>query len=321
MRPSFLAIGIKAFRSAPLLHKAIWVIRQAYWRIERRLLASGKLVDISFLLIDAIENNKSLCVGKMGSVELRGVRAYLKRVKANRGVNNCSGYSSYVAETLYINAGVFPKTNEAFDQFASIYLDAVKQCDALAVWDVAGEARIIHAYCPDATLFEMNTLEPFLSKNPWTSALQGLRVLVISPFATTIRKQYIKRSELWDDPNVLPAFELLTIRAPLSAGIVAPVHQNWASALDSLKTEMDSLEYDVVLIGAGAFSLPLAVHAKNQGKLCVHMGGALQLLFGIIGKRWESRPEYAKFFNSGWTRPEGDEKPVAVAKIENACYW
>lgn len=47
---------------------------------------------------------------------------------------------------------------------------------------------------------------------------------------------------------------------------------------------MDKIDYDICLIGCGAYGFPLAAHAKRKGKKAVHLGGALQLLFGIKGK-------------------------------------
>ena len=44
-------------------------------------------------------------------------------------------------------------------------------------------------------------------------ALKGKRVLVIHPFDDTIQKQYLRRETLFDDPNILPEFELHTIKA------------------------------------------------------------------------------------------------------------
>lgn len=47
---------------------------------------------------------------------------------------------------------------------------------------------------------------------------------------------------------------------------------------------MDKVEYDVCLIGCGAYGFPLAAHAKRTGHKAIHLGGSLQLLFGIAGK-------------------------------------
>ena len=86
-------------------------------------------------------------------------------------------------------------------------------------------------------------------------------------------------------------------------------------------SEIDSLDFDVALIAAGAFSYPLAAYVKKRGKIGIHCGGGLQLYFGIMGNRWNNSPEILKYVNSAWVRPSEDEKPRSAEQIENACYW
>jgi len=146
-------------------------------------------------------------------------------------------------------------------------------------------------------------------------------VLVISPFAASIASQYRKRAELWDDARTLPTFSLETIRAPLSAGLVPPDSASWFEALDEMKAAMDGLRYDVMLVGAGAFSLPLAAHARRSGKVAVHLGGGLQIMFGIVGQRWRTREDFAWMFNDSWRVPAPEETPEGNRKVEGGCYW
>ena len=76
----------------------------------------------------------------------------------------------------------------------------------------------------------------------------------------------------------------------------------------------------VLLVGAGAYSLPLVAHAKRMGKQGVHLGGAAQVLFGIRGRRWEGQPESC-FYNEHWSRPIPEETPAGVEAVEGGCYW
>lgn len=79
--------------------------------------------------------------------------------------------------------------------------------------------------------------------------------------------------------------------------------KDWFEALEYMKTEIDKVDYDICLIGAGAYGFPLAAHVKRQGKQGVHLGGALQLLFGIKGKRWEMAN-----YDSLWDLEKGHTK-------------
>jgi hypothetical protein len=157
--------------------------------------------------------------------------------------------------------------------------------------------------------------------------LEGKHVLVVHPFAEDIINQYKNhREQLFEDKRVLPKFaSLRVVKAVQSLGGESNGFQDWFEALDWMKTEMDKASYDVALIGCGAYGFPLAAHAKRTGHKAVHLSGALQLLFGIRGKRWDSNYNtiynYSSLFNNYWTHPQEHTKPLGFNKVEDGCYW
>jgi len=225
-------------------------------------------------------------------------------------------------------AGFFPPTTEALARFASESLEIVKNIDILGVVGRRGDEELIRKYNPSLTPVEIQCLGdhiPFL-ENPWTCCLKGRKVLVIHPFAETIRKQYPKRLLLFNGREVLPEFELLTFPAILSNGDAAATLScpDWFAALKMMCQQIEQIEFDTALIGAGAYGMFLGDFCKRIGKQAIHMGGATQLLFGIKGVRWEHQypPEFsARLFNEHWVRPSQNETPPGVRKVEDACYW
>ena len=86
--------------------------------------------------------------------------------------------------------------------------------------------------------------------------------------------------------------------------------------------EVSRQDFDVAIIGAGAYGMPLANFIKIKlGKTAIHMGGATQLLFGIKGKRWENHDRISKLFNEYWKYPLLSEIPENHKKVEDGCYW
>ena len=146
-------------------------------------------------------------------------------------------------------------------------------------------------------------------------------MLVIHPFDQSIKSQYAKRHLLFRDPETLPTFDLRTLRPVWSAAGQDGGFRSWSDALDWMCGQMEAIEFDVALIGAGGYGLPLAAHAKRMGKKAVHLGGALQLLFGIKGKRWDSRASYQTLYNEHWMRPMQAETPASNTQVEDGCYW
>lgn len=168
----------------------------------------------------------------------------------------------------------------------------------------------------------------FAQKHKFVQWLKGKKVLVVHPFAELMKKQYeLKRESLFLNPMVLPEFgELTVIKAVQSLGGGNTEFSNWFEALNSMKAQMDSIDYDVCLIGCGAYGFPLAAHAKRTGHQAIHLGGVLQLLFGIKGKRWEdpnynNRYNYTTLFNDSWVKPGEDLKPSNYRAVEGGCYW
>lgn len=125
--------------------------------------------------------------------------------------------------------------------------------------------------------------------------------------------------------DVLPEFEQLrVIKAIQSAAGNATEtgYNSWFDALNSMKMQMDEEDYDIALIGCGAYGMSLAAHAKRKGKIAIHLAGWTQMLFGIYGKRWlEDQPQYSRFINEYWVRPDESERPKNADTIEGACYW
>jgi hypothetical protein len=77
----------------------------------------------------------------------------------------------------------------------------------------------------------------------------------------------------------------------------------------------------VALLGCGAYGLPLAAAIADSGRVAVHVGGALQLLFGIRGRRWEASPRFEPLMNPSWVRPSLAETPSGADQVDGSCYW
>jgi hypothetical protein len=180
------------------------------------------------------------------------------------------------------------------------------------------EDYFFRKYIPDAEVIQYNSFEPLMGD--WVSALKGKTVLVVSPFAELIEKQYARRHELFSKENILPDFKLITVKAIQTIGEEYDERfANWFEALDYLKLEVIKHEFDVALIGAGAYGSPLCWFIKSQNRQAIQTGGATQLLFGIMGKRWERRAHVTQHVTGAWIRP--DLKPKGADKVEKGCYW
>lgn len=220
-------------------------------------------------------------------------------------------------------AGFFPNTLKA----AQSFVDEITRC--MHNMDLCGTLL-----CPMDDYF-IQTNAPSVCKTtllgsidstdrsvPWTSLLRGKKVLVVHPFAQTIQQQYQKRELLFPGRNVLPEFHLITYKAvQTAAGQTDERFSSWFEALEYMAGEISHLDYDIALLGCGAYGLPLASRIKQQGKQAIQIGGSLQILFGIKGRRWDNDPGTTKFYNDAWVYPLPEETPSGSDIVENSCYW
>ena len=268
---------------------------------------------------ELIAQNKPLMIARLGATELSCLRFFLEYRRGSK-----KPYSAKVRYDMSNLSGFFPVDDESLDLFSVQFLNHLKHVDILAVWFNKYEYAICNDHCAEAELVELWSLEPFRFTNPWSRRLAGKKVLVVHPFAESIRKQYEeKRHQLFSSPDVLPNFELKTVKAVQSiAGSKVPF-ASWFDAYRQMCNEISEVDFDLCIIGAGAYGLPLAAFAKSMGKQAIHLGGVTQILFGIKGKRWEREfaDSTAKLFNEHWIRPDELETPENKDVVEKGCYW
>ncbi len=285
---------------------------------------------ISEIISNYLSNDTPCMIARFGAFELGVAANYLSVKQKHKSViKYIKGdieqwwWNSKLVHSLNQNAGFFPINNESLEKYSQLLIADSKYVDVLGSWQIQEIQILKNNNCIKV---DRDGINPFFAKKPWTKSLEGKRILVIHPFYKSIRNQYLRKDLIF--PNgLLPTFELTIIPAIQSIGGHAEGYNSWFDALEYMKSEMDKVEYDICLIGCGAYGFHLAAHAKRMGKKAIHLGGSLQLLFGIKGKRWESNGyqkannNYSTFFNEYWIRPSDDEKPQISNKIENNCYW
>jgi hypothetical protein len=284
------------------------------------------------LIKNSLLNETPLMISRFGICELQSLVNWMemqntgfeKYYKYITNQTNNLAWNQYVLNTLVINAGFFPKTEEAITRYSEMFIEDIKEIDILGSW-TEYEKKVEHLYSPNLKTVGFEDLDPFYYEKPWTKALENKKVLIIYPFEDSIIKQYQKRELLFENPDMLPQFELKTIKAIQTvAGNNHDKYKDWFEALDIMKKQIDETDFDIAIIGAGAYGLPLAAHCKRIGKKGFHYGGATQLLFGIMGRRWEEASGYKnkfKFQNEHWIRPSEDETPKNTHLVEGSTYW
>jgi hypothetical protein len=292
-------------------------------QLKQHKKVAGKVVlnniQTNKFIYDSILSGKPFMAGRYGGSENDALATYYINQKTGLPISKLKfGY-------VCTHSGFFPRDISLLPKFAEVMKDSAKQADLLGAWNWFMEDYIIGAFARNARITTLGNLEPWFSKKPWSAALKGKKVLVVHPFQNSIEAQYKKRKFLFPESEILPEFELITYKAIQSlAGNQPEGFNTWFEALDFMSNEISKIDFDIAIIGCGAYGFPLAARVKQLGKQAIHLAGATQLLFGIKGSRWEQgnyKPIFEKIFNEHWIRPLETEKPKKAEAIEGACYW
>ncbi len=269
-------------------------------------------------IYNGLSGDKPFVVGRSGGTESRYV---LWREFVEAGA--VDAFSEEFMQNGKNKSGIFPPTQENSMRFALKYSEAMGKADLSVFWGhILCEDFLFKKFAKNSTLIPSRSLEPFGFDIPWTKALENKKVLVIHPFAELIERQYKNRDKLFENESILPEFELLTVKAVQTLADQDSSFSDWFSAFEYMKSRILEKEFDIAILGCGAYAQPLAAHIKDLGKKAVVLGGFTQILFGIKGSRWEkSRHDIVSMYNDFWTRPDEEYRPSGSEKVEENAYW
>ena len=273
----------------------------------------------------AFDSGKPFTVGKIGANELNSLFImFLKQHNINHPIfQYCDSFLYNITRT----AGVYPDTQENINNYLERFKKYLKDLDICAIWNNNREFEmtLMKSCNPNFKQIELCDIEPFYFDIHWSYFLKGKTVLVISSFSKSIETQYKIKDKIWNN-GLLPDFNLITLQFPTMYYLVDenkkkeyPVNSN--KLLDDYIEKLGNIHFDILLIGAGAYSIPLIVEAKRMGKIGIHLGGGLQIVFGIKGGRWDNHKIISHFYNEHWKRPYPDEIPENSKMAEDGAYW
>jgi hypothetical protein len=268
-------------------------------------------------IVECFKSDKPFFIGRNGSTEMEALK---------------TGFSQAMAEKLQRYSGIFPATQKSFEAWVQDYTYSMGYLDgAAAGWyapHASFENNLLDRFCPGIWKTPLRSLEPYYvdEAKQWSRCLAGKRVAVVSSFAETIKSQLQKREQIW--PNgLLPEAEWIPVRTYFPPDIAMgdetgwPEATCWQEAVDTTVLNVLRTGATVALIGCGALGMCIGARLRRAGISCILLGGAVQVLFGIKGSRWERHDVISKFWNSAWVYPSFTETPTGANKIEGACYW
>ena len=281
-------------------------------------------------LEDKIKNNSIFLLPRIAGIENNF--AYLGVCVANNKLTKDQyTYITNVSKSMKNNAGIKLTSINSILKYSELYLEAFNLCDAYFDWDKNGNyikhIALSHEFITNN--FEKNkfwslSLDIFnnIHNNPWTQALNGKRLLIISPFIESMKSKLDILPQVYG-VDLFPNCEFIFLKPPQThaASLSDEFDIELERFIDEIKKIKD--EFDIALCSCGGYGNLVCAEIFKMNKSAIYVGGVLQMFFGIYGNRWLTEtPDILRIYmNKYWTRPKENEKPNGHHNIEQGCYW
>jgi len=234
--------------------------------------------------------------------------------------------------SLSNNAGIYKVTPSTLLKYAELYVEAIKNSNALATFNntmIRQQNHFIDNYKLDCLYSRV--LEPFYccleDIVPWSHFLIGKKVLIVNPFVESFKKQIENGFQIFKDPEkkIFNDNQEFIFYKSYQTAAGNHIHKDWTETYKLMCNDISKLDFDIALLGCGGYGLPLSNYIyEDMNKSAIYVGGGLQLLFGVMGKRWDDIQmwiDIIKKNNTKFIRPSIREQIPNKTRIEGGCYW
>jgi hypothetical protein len=229
--------------------------------------------------------------------------------------------------------GVFPEDPNFYLEFNRFYIPHVRNTDCLGICYRPWELKIIKYYKLKNKLIyypyqQTDVMSPSTEKNCYLPHFKERKILLVCPFARILKDRATKEifegvwskaaKKKWFYPKSVDALEF-------PYGFAQETHKSYSTAIDLFKyiiTLIEARDFDIALIGAGGLAIPIASHIKSMGKIGIDLGGHLQVLFGVLGKRYREWQWEAWNSNEWCIDTPANYRPKEADDVcDSGAYW
>ena len=240
-----------------------------------------------------------------------------------------TNFIKFKIKIMSTNAGIYCDSMENLILYTKIYNKCLEKSDGLACFkDLYVKEQLYYINKYQLKKLNYQILEPFYccleQIKPWTHYLSKKKILVINPFVASFQKQIQNKFKMFKDTSIFLKDQKFVFYKSFQCLKCHP-HKNWFVTYNTMCNDIQKIDFDIAILGCGGYGLPLCHFIKNKmKKSAIYIGGGLQLLFGVMGKRWENTETWKKIIKENdckFIRPSGDEVFQKQNNIEGGCYW
>jgi len=267
--------------------------------------------------------------------EINKDKFFIGRLSGNEPLlSGCIINNINIPDWLYNNmlfvAGIkFNNINDV-KKYKTLYINSILNTTLLGIWDnnMFKQSKMVldHINDKNKKYICAHALEPYYYMNDpnynFNELIKNKKLLIITSHKETTNMQLNKLDQLFNKP-IFNNNEFY-IYKPSQQNGGSHDNNSWEYHYNLMITDITKIKkefnFDIALVSAGGFGMLISDFIyKNTNSNVIYVGGALQLFFGIMGKRWENSNEIKK--NNNWVYPIDTDKPKNINTCENGCYW
>ena len=289
-------------------------------------------IELRNYIFKTLKNNKTFIIPRIAGIENDiAIFGALLVQNGESSKDNMEKIKKQIS-IMKSNAGIQLENIENICEYAKNYLSAFHKCERYFWWAPWGNVVkwIPHSY--DFVIQNFSKQEKFDSlvldifnniyNEPWTLALKGKRILIISAFIESIKEKIPIRKEIYGI-DLFPDCKFVFLKPPQTHGTNSSLSypEEFKNFVENIKNIKD--DFDIALCSCGGYGNPICSAIYDMGKSSIYVGGVLQMYFGIYGERWlRERHDIMKIYlNKHWSRPKESERPNNYKNVEKSCYW
>lgn len=282
-------------------------------------------------LTDKLEQNNHFVIPRLAGIENEvAMTGIIANQQGNLSDNMFNNFKQGIP-VMKKNAGIKLTNMKDIIFYSKAYLNPFHNSELFAWWAPWGN---VVRYIPRSfdfmiVNFQKNKIDSLvydifnhIHNNPWTLALRGKKILIISSFIESIKEKIPIREKIYGI-DLFPDCEFIFLKPPQTHG--SNVSRTFELEFNDFVKRIDDIKdtFDVALCSCGGYGNPICGAIYDMGKSAIYVGGVLQMYFGIYGGRWlKERPDIMRMYlNKYWSRPKESERPKNYKQVENSCYW
>jgi hypothetical protein len=281
----------------------------------------------------ALAGGRGYATGKIGICEIQRLNYSILAAKLGKNHKLLKALASHLIFHSLKQQALFPPDPDFYLRYNEFYVAEMRELDCLGVFP-----ELMDRTLPVIEFFRLGMpLVAYLDQEPDRSLpsredncylpyFEGKKLLLVCSFAELLRERatedvfervWAGTGKRWFHPKSVDALEF-------PYGYSATTHERHENSLklyEEITSEMARRDFDAALIGAAGLGIPLAAFAKKLGKAGISLGGHLQVLFGVLGKRWRAREDFRAYINDAWIDMPARYRPPETDIADGGAYW